>query len=129
MTDESVPRWVHFSEGEMACSHCGMHPMDEGFMKHLNELRNKVGFPLVISSGYRCPEYNAKVSFTGTNGPHTTGMAADIAISGEKAFMVAKAAFQLGFKGIGIAQKGVKRFIHVDDVVSPEHPRPRVWSY
>ena len=39
-------------------------------------------------------------------------------------------AIELRFKGIGIAQKGEGRFIHIDDIPnSPDRPRPWIWSY
>ena len=129
-SDWSMPtetqKWKHFTEGEMACSHCGLRPMDEHFMARLDELRERCGFPLVISSGYRCPEHNEAVSKTGRNGPHTTGQAADILIEGERAYLLVKTAIAMNFRGIGINQKGVGRYIHIDDCLEP---RPRIWSY
>jgi zinc D-Ala-D-Ala carboxypeptidase len=101
-------------------------------MDKLQQLREAVGFPLPISSGYRCPDHNAKVSSTGKTGPHTTGKAADPRMSGEKAFKVMAEACQLGFTGIGLSQKGAheSRFVHVDTLENgPGCPRPTVWSY
>lgn len=99
------------------------------FVMMLDELRDKVGFPLVISSGYRTPEHNAKVSDTGRCGPHTTGRAADILVRGTRAYAVLEAALELHFTGIGIKQKGDMdtRFIHLDTADNP--CRPNVWSY
>jgi zinc D-Ala-D-Ala carboxypeptidase len=105
--------------------------MDSAFLGYLDELRDRCGFPLVISSGYRTPEYNAKVSNTGTNGPHTTGKAADILISGERAYIVLREAMAMGvFTGIGIKQTGEGRFIHLDICTENDgFPRPMLWSY
>jgi hypothetical protein len=33
----------------------------------------------------------------------------------------------MGFTGIGVQQKGSRRFIHLDVLQNP--PRPNVWSY
>lgn len=103
--------------------------MDMEFMNRLQSLRELCNFPLSISSGFRCLKHNAEVSSTGDSGPHTTGMAVDILISGEKAHQLLKNALRLGFTGIGISQKGEhgKRYIHVDTVKNG--PRPMVWSY
>ena len=102
--------------------------MDETFLKSLDALRHKCGFPFVISSGYRSPEYNAKVSSTGLSGPHTTGKAADILVSRGNSYTLLEHAFQMEvFTGIGIKQKGESRFIHLDTL--EEAPRPIVWSY
>jgi hypothetical protein len=36
----------------------------------------------------------------------------------------------MGFTGIGIAQKGEGRYVHLDDLPSVEgQPRPTLWSY
>lgn len=105
--------------------------MNNAFIEHLNELRRLCGFPLVISSGYRTPEYNNEISDSGTTGAHTTGKAADICVSYEKAYIVLKNAFNMGvFTGIGINQKGDKRFIHLDMCDKEDGlPRPVIWSY
>lgn len=105
--------------------------MQEGFMAKLVALREQVGFPMPVTSGYRSPEDNAAISSTGTNGPHTTGRAVDISISGENAYKLIAAALAAGFTGIGIKQHGplVGRYVHLDDLTSPEYPRPRIWTY
>jgi len=115
----------HFSESEFTCHcGCGETAMEESFVRKLDNVRHDLGFPFVISSGYRCPEYNNQVSSTGLDGPHTTGKAADIVISGRNARRLLTAASQV-FGGIGISQKGewARRFIHVDDLDT------RVWTY
>jgi hypothetical protein len=41
-----------------------------------------------------------------------------------------KQATNIGILGLGVAQKGEGRFIHVDDLTSDDgFPRPWVWSY
>lgn len=99
------------------------------FVRMLDELRSRLGFALVISSGYRTPSYNQQIATTGANGPHTTGKAADILIRGVRAHQLLKVAFELGFTGIGINQKGQmeSRFIHLDTVEGPL--RPAIWTY
>ncbi|MEO5330361.1 MAG: D-Ala-D-Ala carboxypeptidase family metallohydrolase, partial [Magnetococcus sp. THC-1_WYH] len=54
-------------------------------MDRLENLRREFNRPMPVSSGYRCPMHNARVSKTGFSGPHTTGQAVDIVISGEDA--------------------------------------------
>lgn len=124
--------YANFTESEMACKCCGKAPMDPGFMRMLQLLRDAVGFPLAVSSGYRCEKYNADVSNTGARGPHTTGKAADLLVAGDRAFKVIQEATALGFTGIGIAQKGPhpSRYVHVDILPNgPGSPRPTCWSY
>ena len=122
----------HFAAGELACKcGCGMLPKQD-FMDKVETLRVKLGRPLRVSSAARCPEHNATVSATGLTGPHTTGRAIDLLCSGLVAFEVMELAFNQGFTGIGVSQKGehLKRFIHIDDLTNAAgQPRPTVWSY
>jgi uncharacterized protein YcbK (DUF882 family) len=104
-----------------------MHP---GFIQMLDDLRHEFGGPLFITSGYRCPEHNQRVSSTGPNGPHTSGKAVDIGIRGGDARLLLGLAIKAGFTGIGVQQKGSGRFIHLDMLDdAPGQPRPWLWSY
>jgi zinc D-Ala-D-Ala carboxypeptidase len=122
----------YFSPVELRC-HCGKcdsegKEMNEEFMKKLIALRERLDFPFVISSAYRCLSYNARIS-QAKNSAHTTGRAVDIVVRGEKALQVVKEAIALGFTGIGVKQKDIGRFIHLDDLQAPDYPRPSIWSY
>lgn len=105
--------------------------MNATFLGYIDELRDRCGFPFIITSGYRTPEYNASVSESGLTGAHTLGKAVDIAVSGEKAWILLKEAFEMGvFTGMGISQKGEHRFIHLDICTKADNlPRPAIWSY
>lgn len=118
--------WANFKLDEFACKHCGENKIDTKLVDALQELRERCGFALPVSSGYRCPVYNADVSTTGPNGPHTTGKAVDLAVDRAKAYRVLKEAMAMGFTGIGIQQKGNGRFIHLDLL---DEGRPTIWSY
>lgn len=120
----------HFKRSEFSCKHCGANLMQDWFLVLIDQLRHRHGRPLVISSGYRCPEHNARVSSTGLAGPHTTGCAVDLRVARAEAYNVLRLAMEMEFPGIGIAQKGAERFIHIDALVdAPGRPRPTVWSY
>lgn len=119
------------------CCKCERHPPltqdDEGewlvmpefkaFMENLMAMREALAFPFHINSGYRCPEYNAEISSTGLDGPHTKG-AADISVAFERAYKLNKIAAELQM-GIGLKQTGdvAGRFIHVDNLGA------RIWTY
>lgn len=123
--------YPNFEEHEFTCKcGCGQTKMKPAFMMKLQNLRTSLGFPLTISSGYRCPDYNDSVSTTGRDGPHTTGEAVDILTSGAHAHALVGKAFLLGFQGVGVSQKGdhARRFVHLD-TLGPPAPRPWVWSY
>ena len=120
----------YFNPAEFACKHCGENKMDAAFLAELDELRARCGFPLSVTSGYRCPTHNQAVSTTGPDGPHTTGSAVDFGVRGVQALEVIRHAMLMGFTGIGVQQKGVTRFIHIDNLPNaPGQPRPTIWSY
>jgi len=121
---------THFSRAELQCHcGCGQCRMDTIFMTRLEQLRVAFGKPMRLSSAYRCPDYNERISKTGRTGPHTTGRAVDVLVSGEDAYRLVQLALEHGFTGIGISQKGAheNRFIHLDDMEGKT--RPWVWSY
>lgn len=120
-------RWKHFNFSEFTCQcGCGGNDIDASFVDKLDKLRDALGFPFIISSGYRCPEHNNRVSTTGHTGPHTTGRAVDIVADHLHALEIIAAAYHAGFKGFGVQQKGGHRFIHLDDI---RRPYQTLWSY
>lgn len=125
-----MAEWRYFQVSEFACKHCGQNLIDHQFVSELDELRHRYGAPLQVSSAYRCPDHNAKVSTTGRTGPHTTGRAADLLVDRGNAYKLLKIALEMGFTGIGIQQKGAGRFIHLDNLPNaPGQPRPTIFSY
>ena len=78
--------------------------MQPEFLEKLQTIRDLYGKPIRLNSGYRCPEFNATISKTGPDGPHTTGRAVDIAISGQDALHV---------PGLGVEQ-----WLHRDRIIS-----------
>ena len=121
----------NFTREELACKHCGRMDIPQASIDRLQLVRERMGIPLKVSSGYRCPDYNAQVSETGRTGPHTKD-AFDVLISGAEAYLLIQTAIKMGFTGIGVSQKGPheKRFIHLDDLPNePGQPRPTIWSY
>ena len=94
-------------------------------------LRERLGFPLIITSAYRSPEHNAAVGGR-TGSAHLAGRAVDVAVYGQEAHALVRWAMLLGFTGIGVSQRGEreKRFVHLDDLPpSPGTPRPWIWTY
>ena len=123
-------RWApYFSLAEIECRHCHALAVDHETMNRLVLVRAVLGQPMPVTSGYRCPTHNEAVSKTGPAGPHTTGRAVDIGVSGETALHLVAAAVAHGFTGIGVSQRGLNRFVHIDDLQAPAYPRPTLWSY
>ena len=122
--------YKYFKASELVCR-CGECDgwMDDNFMEKLQGMRKEADFGFRLSSAYRCPSHNTKVSSTGVSGPHTTGKAVDILCYGSRASKVLALAYTVGMTGIGVSQKGghAKRFIHVDNIHADN--RPWIWSY
>ena len=125
MTDWSD--YENFTEDEMRCKcGCGRADMDPDFMALLQGVRDAYKRPMVVNSGFRCPEHDTAI---GGAGVHPTGHAGDISVSGENAHSLLTVALVLGMRGIGLKQHSAMagRFMHLDDLGGPT--RPRIWSY
>lgn len=121
--------FFHEAEFECKCG-CGRANMEPAFLARMETLRAAFGKPIFINSGYRCPSYNRRISPTGIDGPHTTGQAADIDVNRGDAFRLLQLAMNHGFTGIGVQQKGGRRYLHLDTLTdAPGRPRPTIWSY
>jgi uncharacterized protein YcbK (DUF882 family) len=118
--------YPNFSASEFDCTHCGENHMKAVFLEKLQQLRTKRGKSMRVTSGYRCPEHPIEARKE-KPGAHASGEAADIACDGQEAYELLKLAFELGFTGIGVSQKGSARFVHLDTIEGS--PRPNVWSY
>lgn len=115
----------YFTENEFnrCVPSCSMQDMDNDFLLLLDELREKCGFPLVISCAYRSREWDLKKGRSG-NSAHTKGKAVDITCnSSSTAYAIVKNAMELGIKRIGIG----KNFIHIDN--DDSLPQNVLWTY
>lgn len=88
--DGNVQLARHFKVKEFACKDGSQVVyIDDYLVSILDILRHKLGKPVIITSGYRTPEWNkkcggAKYSY------HMCGMAADIRVNGMSAKEIAK---------------------------------------
>lgn len=132
----------HFSRDELACRHCGEMLFTDRALAMLEDLRGAYERPMLVTSGYRCVEYNRnltamKMATTGDNSPHSfiedDNIAVDVRVHGWDAFALVQVATARGWTGIGISQRGKvgSRFVHLDRIParSKTHPRPWIWSY
>ena len=115
------------------CGKCGgKNLIVVDFVMDLQELRTRAARPLIISSGYRCPQHVSEKKKSAP-GPHQTGLAADIVCFGDSADFILKIVYDMGlFRGKGIHQKGdvSSRFLHVDQAPTEAYrQRPWIWSY
>ncbi|MFZ9079672.1 MAG: D-Ala-D-Ala carboxypeptidase family metallohydrolase [Alphaproteobacteria bacterium] len=116
-----------FHEDEFRCQHCGsLSGVDWEFASEIDELRKRVGFPLSLSSAYRCADHPIEKRKK-KPGSHSTGRAVDVAVTGAQALKVIETALEMGFERVGVNQKGSGRFIHLDKAHG--FSAPAIWSY
>lgn len=112
----------NFMDSEFKCRCCGKMPekgMKTLLIVLLQRLRDKVGKPLTVTSGYRCQKHNKAVGGA-ANSQHVLCTAADIRVpSGMTVDQLAAAADAVGFTGVGKYYK--QGFVHVD--VRPNRAR------
>lgn len=68
--------WPHFRPAEIACSHCGELLVQKRAMDQLEAVRLIYGRPIVIASGYRCPDHPIEAA-KDEPGAHSRGTAFD----------------------------------------------------
>lgn len=96
------------------CNACTVILIDPQLVKYLQQIRDYFGAEVELTSAYRCPSYNGRVSGA-TGSRHTKGQAADIIVRGVAPARVAAYAEYIGVKGIGLyetAKDGY--FVHID---------------
>lgn len=100
----------YFNLKEFNCKHTGRNDMQPEFLDMIDELRHRVGFPFIITSGYRDATHPVEASKE-RPGTHAQGIAADIRASdGSQAYAIMKEAFAMGFTGIAYGNG----FVHLD---------------
>lgn len=101
----------HFRLEEFACNNSEAVIISEKLCYVLEAIRSHFGKPIIITSGYRTPEYNIKVGGAAKS-QHMLGLAADIKIKGVKPSDIASYARILmpTYGGIGIYSS----FTHID---------------
>lgn len=108
------------SNPKFKCGCCGKYILNELLLQSLQELRDLVGVPIEIFSGYRCESHNKKVGGS-KKSQHIVGNAADIYIPGYTIDQMIDVVKKIeAFKNGGIGRYPGKKFIHVD--VRPNGP-------
>lgn len=101
----------------------GRHNMKHGLVLRLDFIRDDVGFPIKVNSGYRTPEHNTAVGGS-VNSAHLSGLAVDIACpNSHERFLLVQAALKYGFNRIGMGSN----FIHLD--IDETKPQRVIWTY
>ena len=108
---ESAWRWPSFSPAEIACRGTGAIKINTEAMDKLQSLRNRLGKPLIVRSGYRSPSHNRAVGGDPAS-KHMLGTAFDIAMSNHDPVAFAEAARAVGVLGFGTYPRS--GFMHID---------------
>ena len=108
---KSAWRWPSFSPAEIACRGTGAIKINTEAMDKLQSLRNRLGKPLIVRSGYRSPSHNRAVGGAPAS-KHMLGTAFDIAMSNHDPVAFAEAARAVGFLGFGTYPRS--GFMHID---------------
>jgi len=118
-----LPKAFYFEADEFECPHCGKVLVSRRVYEALTRLRFETGAPVIVTSGYRCSEYNRRIGGV-PQSAHTKGLAADVLVRGSgMRFDYLRILLELGVERLGIAED----FIHLDFDYSK--PYPVVWTY
>lgn len=108
----------HFNSNEFACQHCNIIKIDKALIDLLELLFKYMNaYKIIITSGYRCNDYELSLKGGVKNGYHTKGMAVDINVwkNGKERFTsqeICLALEDLGWNhGIGIISNTA---VHID---------------
>lgn len=116
-------KYFNKSEFKCRCGECDGGIMNKDLIYKLEDLRKQIRRPIVVTSGFRCTDYNRKIGGSRSS-KHLTGRAVDFSIAGfnsSEKYNVIKEIMDIGFNGIGIG----KTFIHVD---TRPHEK-KLWDY
>ena len=112
----------HFRVYEFACSDgSDVVFISTALVEILENIRQRFGATVTVTSGYRTVSYNRTVSGSSAASQHCNGLAADIQVAGVSPAAVADYAGQLlpGTGGIGLYGS----FVHID-----VRPGPSRWK-
>ena len=90
-----------FTEEEFECPCCGKVKISFPLVELLQQLRDVIKKPVIVTSGYRCQQYNRNVGGY-VHSKHMEGKAADIKVSDMTPKYLAEWGASMFFKRVGI---------------------------
>ena len=105
----------NFKVSEFACKHCRKNEIDQRVLTMCQTIRDELGVPVKVNSGYRCAAHNQAVGGV-NNSQHVKGLAADLSCSlgSAKMFDTVKRLHAAGkLPDLSYCIK-YKTFIHID---------------
>ena len=105
---------ANFKVKEFMCHDgCDIVLIDIDLVSKLQDLRDYLGKPVTITSGYRTESYNKQCGGA-ENSYHLKGQAVDIYCTGVKPIVIALWAEFNGLSGIGLYLDRAQEFVHID---------------
>jgi len=105
------------------CPGSGELYISKKLIEKLDAVRNELGGPIRVNSGYRTPEHNKKVGGV-ADSPHLYGYAADLSVgNGRDRYRLITLLLKHGINRIGIG----KNYIHID--IDPVKDKDVIWVY
>ena len=111
----------YLSRAEYSCQCCGELPPDYGvypyedFFDIFNDIREEWGKPIIINSGYRCPEHNSSLPGSSPYSAHIFGLALDCKCKDDAEVDKLYAHIVRMYPALRIGRYyGLKPFIHMD---------------
>ena len=101
----------NFYLSEFECPCCHLVKIEPELLGKLQRLRDLIGGPLYITSGYRCEKENKRVGGV-PHSYHLLGMAADVYSKCVDVSRLLTLAKEVGFRGIGYYPR--RGFLHLD---------------
>lgn len=124
---KKLSKYFNSNELRCSCSKCEEQHISSKLLELLDEVREKYGKPIKVTSGYRCPAHNIAIGGRSASS-HVSGLAADIQpmiVTLDELDLLYEICFEV-FDNIGDGR--IKRFIHVD-VRDPKKTGKRTWLY
>ena len=124
-SNQRLSKYFNSNEFDCHCGECETTLIDEVLITRLGIMREALGAPIVVLSGFRCAKRQQQLRDAGletSNGisSHENGLAADIYSRGFNGSHLASKARESNFKRIGEAAE----WIHVDTKPGEAH-----WYY
>jgi len=114
----------HLQEFVCKCGNCTTQRLNIELPLALEDLRTLIKRPIEINSAFRCPMWN-KTQGGKSDSEHLEGEAVDCYVKGMDGIELAKAAWEAGFRRIGVA----KNWCHLGVRRISNGVNYKVWTY
>lgn len=112
-------RWANYSPSEIACRGTGSIKINEEALDCLQALRDLIGKPMIVFSGYRSPPHNRRIGGARAS-KHMEGF--DIAMANHDPVAFEVTARKAGFLGFGVYPRS--GFMHKRRALQRRKQRP-----